>query len=109
SGTCNKAAFIDGFKDAYVAGWNGTMNQKIAALKSQMKKKPKDKGLQQDYQVYRDHLIGTKGYAGNAAKYPAPGSNAGLAETCAPKSYGQGKAASGEALNRDLKALQSKL
>lgn len=86
TGTCNQQAFIDGFKDGYLSGWNSSVHEKINDLDGHV---PKSKLL-----AYRSKLIGSENYQTHAGSYPLFGPY-GYQDTCGHASYQNGNAQGG--------------
>ncbi len=81
AGTCNKQAFIDGFKDGYLSGWNSPIHEKI-----------NDGHVsKQKLLAYKSKLIGSTNYQTHATNYPLFGSY-GYQDNCGHGSYGIGNA-----------------
>lgn len=114
---CDRAAFIDGFKDDYVVAWNKLVHAKINSYQAQgwaagSNKQKRGKraavqnvSAQQNALLYQAHIIGTKGYVGSAHKYNYSERKLNGGDYCPANAYVQGKNAAAEAVERERAAL----
>lgn len=99
---CNRQAFQDGYKDAYLTHWNQFVNDKIQRFT--LENKTSKQGAKQNLALYKGRLIGSKGYMGHQMDYQLNLSTIN-ADQCPYNSYTKGQNEARDAVAREMKVL----
>lgn len=101
---CNRKAFADGFKDAFMQNWNMSISTKVSQYQAMSMTKPKDAKVKANLAMYKSKIIGTKGYIGTNMDYQADYLLSSMhPKNCAFRSYQQGKNNGMQSVSEHLK------